>query len=297
MGSGDMFARTIARSAFAINDDVRDVHGEAQRDGRTIVFTDGAATNNQDERFRRAGYGAYWGPAHPLNIGALLKGSNQGNNAAELQAVIAALQADPRPLEIRSDSDHVCNGANRDRHRWRETGWRPKKLATAEICNADRWRQLDEIIQNRGEGRDLIVRVKGHTRQDQGAGSWMTPFFLEERMRDLQQASRNWRQLEQSSLWGASARSMFLAARKLRELQRILAKSPARKMEDEEEFLAFLDSWANPPSLGMTDDYKVMGDDFPHKNPGALRMEVRDGNYRIAHQSKYTIWAQHPSRF
>eukprot|EP00662_Eupelagonemidae_sp_cell21_P057691 gene57691-biopygen85628 len=157
-------------------DDARDARGEVQRDGRTIVFTDGAATNNQDERFRRAGYGAYWGPAHPLNIGALLKGSNQGNNAAELQAVIAALLADPRPLEIRTDSDHVYTGANRDRHRWRENDWRPKKLATAEICNVDRWRQLDEIIQDRGEGRDLIVWVKGHTRQEQVESREVTPF-------------------------------------------------------------------------------------------------------------------------
>eukprot|EP00662_Eupelagonemidae_sp_cell21_P014771 gene14771-biopygen88029 len=149
--------------ASPISDAARDGRGEAHWENRVIVFTDGAASNNQDSRFRRAGYGAYWGPAHDLNIGAPLRGDDQGNNAAELQAVVAALEADPRPLQIRTDSDHVSEGVRRHRHRWRQNGWRPRVLASAEICNVDRWRRLDELLRSRGEGRDVIVWVKGHT--------------------------------------------------------------------------------------------------------------------------------------
>ena len=35
---------------------------------RVVVFTDGACRNNQDARFRRAGYGVFWADGHPLNI-------------------------------------------------------------------------------------------------------------------------------------------------------------------------------------------------------------------------------------
>eukprot|EP00973_Karenia_brevis_P067859 9440995-Karenia_brevis.AAC.1 len=83
---------------------------ELMKEGRTVVFTDGACTNNQDDRFRRAGYGAYWADASPLNVSKPLHGWVQTNQRAELQAVLAVLLADKRSLEIRSDSQYVVNG-------------------------------------------------------------------------------------------------------------------------------------------------------------------------------------------
>eukprot|EP00664_Eupelagonemidae_sp_cell27_P009705 gene9705-3360_t len=157
-------------------DACRDARGEARANHRVIVFTDGAATNNQDARFRRAGSGAYWGPRHPLNSGKPLAGPDQGDNAAELQAVIDALEADPRPLQIRSDSAHVRDGWKQYRHRWRATGWRPRVLSTAEIRNAERWQRLDQLLRSRGEGHDEVTWVKGHTTPAQVAAGEVTPF-------------------------------------------------------------------------------------------------------------------------
>ena len=38
------------------------------QDGRIIVFTDGACRNNQDDRFRRAGAGAFYGRNSPYKV-------------------------------------------------------------------------------------------------------------------------------------------------------------------------------------------------------------------------------------
>jgi ribonuclease HI len=93
-----------------------------------------------------------------------------------MQAVIAALERDSRPLEVRTDSAHVRDGVYTHRHRWRQLGWRPRVLSTAEIRNADRWRRLDELIRTRGEGYDKVIWVKGHTSQAQVDAKEATPF-------------------------------------------------------------------------------------------------------------------------
>eukprot|EP00973_Karenia_brevis_P032062 4423806-Karenia_brevis.AAC.1 len=74
------------------------------KDGRVVVFTDGACQCNQFRYLRRAGAGAYWGKSHPLNLSEAVAGDQQTNNRAELLAVLRAVQLDNRPLEIRTDS-------------------------------------------------------------------------------------------------------------------------------------------------------------------------------------------------
>jgi len=78
-----------------------------------IVYTDGACKNNQDHRFRRAGYGIYYGSESCLNFSSYLPGLQQSNQRAELFAVLVACLRDPRPLDIRSDSAYVCDGVQR----------------------------------------------------------------------------------------------------------------------------------------------------------------------------------------
>eukprot|EP00660_Eupelagonema_oceanica_P017647 gene17646-8820_t len=75
-----------------------------------VVFTDGACTDNQDGRFRRAGYGVFWGFRHPGNVAAALEGDQQTNNAAELMAVIVAIERGPARVEVRTDSQYVYDG-------------------------------------------------------------------------------------------------------------------------------------------------------------------------------------------
>ena len=80
-------------------------HSESQ-----VIWTDGACVNNQDARLRRAGSGIYYGPDDRLNWSGMLPGLAQSNQRAELFAVVVACLRDPRPLDVRSDSEWVCNG-------------------------------------------------------------------------------------------------------------------------------------------------------------------------------------------
>lgn len=120
---------------------------------RVVVFTDGACSHNQDARFRRAGYGAYWADGHDLNEHAALQGWAQTNNRAELMAVIAVLQRDPRPVEIRTDSKYVINGFR--------SCLAPSSPGTH---NADLWDLLSGELRKRPCGSVRLVKVKGHAK-------------------------------------------------------------------------------------------------------------------------------------
>eukprot|EP00973_Karenia_brevis_P031867 4397091-Karenia_brevis.AAC.1 len=69
-----------------------------------MVFTDGACSNNQDARFRRAGVGVYWNDNHALNCSIPLPGDVQTNQRAELYAVILVLEGSAGRVHVRSDS-------------------------------------------------------------------------------------------------------------------------------------------------------------------------------------------------
>ena len=75
-----------------------------------VLWTDGACSNNQDFRLRRAGSGIFYGDACVENLGVPLPGPVQTNQRAELFAVVLACLRDPRSLDIRSDSKYVCDG-------------------------------------------------------------------------------------------------------------------------------------------------------------------------------------------
>ena len=42
--------------------------------GKQVIWTDGACQNNQDHRFRRAGCGIFYGPAHHMTFSVILPG-------------------------------------------------------------------------------------------------------------------------------------------------------------------------------------------------------------------------------
>ena len=113
---------------------------EARHNSRVIVYTDGASRDNQHRAIRRAGVGVFWATNHPFNIAETLKGASQTNNRAELTAVIRALEFDPRPLEIRTDSQYVFKGCTCFLGARHAAGWRTKGR---EISNVDLWQQVD----------------------------------------------------------------------------------------------------------------------------------------------------------
>ena len=116
------------------------------------IWTDGASAHNQDIRFRRAGSGIYYGPAHVMNWSGMLPGLAQSNQRAELFAVLVACLRDPRTLDIRSDSEWVCRGFHTWRT-WAPGGWQGD--------HADLWDML--VCELLSRDCDVSVSwVKGH---------------------------------------------------------------------------------------------------------------------------------------
>ena len=117
-----------------------------------VLWTDGASAHNQDSRFRRAGSGIWYGIEHALNWSGMLPGLAQSNQRAELFAVVVACVRDPRPLDIRSDSEWVCKGFH-DWRTWASVGWRGE--------HADLWDLLAKELCDRA-GDVTVSWVKGH---------------------------------------------------------------------------------------------------------------------------------------
>lgn len=135
-------------------------YGETIVNGRIVVYTDGAAQNNQNKYDRKAGCGAFWALDHPFNVSEIVQGPEQTNNRAELLAVLRALQLDIRPLDIRSDSKYVVDGATKHLQRWAGTGWKTNRKARS-ISNADLWKMVHAQLTSRTN--DVIfTKVKGH---------------------------------------------------------------------------------------------------------------------------------------
>lgn len=119
-----------------------------------VLWTDGACKNNQDQRFRRAGSGIFYANSHPLNYSCLLPGLAQSNQRAELFAVLLACLRDPRPLDIRTDSEYVQKGVALWRS-WHGSGW------AGEHC--DLWGLLAAELNSRANPVS-VSWVKGHAK-------------------------------------------------------------------------------------------------------------------------------------
>ena len=134
-------------------------YGETIVDGRVVVYTDGACQNNQFKAIRCAGVGGHWAENHPFNFGEALGDGEQTNNRAELTAVVKVLKLELRPLDVRTDSKYVIDGATKHRFQWRRAGWVSRRR---QIANAELWVELDDILESRPAGDVLFTKVKAH---------------------------------------------------------------------------------------------------------------------------------------
>ena len=117
-------------------------------EGKVVVYTDGACTNNQNCRFRRAGVGIFWCNEDDRNVSLPLPGYLQTNQRAELYAVKAVLEQCHGKLDIRTDSQYVFDGCVHHRHAWRELGFN--------VDNTD-WQVVDRLLLLRPEGGETCV--------------------------------------------------------------------------------------------------------------------------------------------
>ena len=79
----------------------------------------------------------------------------QSNQRAELLAVVVACMRDPRPLDIRTDSEYVCNGFDA-LSSWKESGWKGD--------HADLWNLLASALHSR-VSEVCVSWVKGHAKR------------------------------------------------------------------------------------------------------------------------------------
>ena len=131
---------------------------ETTHENRVVCWTDGACSNNQFRHLRRAGCGVFFGAGHPSNMSYPLLGVEQTNQRAELHAVIAVLEIEKRPVEIRSDSKYVCDGFLAFQQNLR------CEHLTGD--NADLWAILASLVTSRDQGTVVLAKVKGHAKEE-----------------------------------------------------------------------------------------------------------------------------------
>ena len=136
--------------------DIQETEAEGLKDGKTIIYTDGACINNPGP----GGYGVV------IKNGKKPKELSGGyrmttNNRMELMACIVGLSALKNPSSsviLFSDSKYVVDGISQGwAKRWQSNGWMRNKTEPA--INPDLWEQLLELC----DKRDVrFLWVKGH---------------------------------------------------------------------------------------------------------------------------------------
>ena len=132
-----------------------------------IIWTDGACSHNQDDRFRRAGSGIFYGCSHALNWCGILPGLAQSNQREELFAVLVACSHDPHPLDTRPDSEWVCKGVH-SCLLWVHGGWPGEHadlwdLLAGELCSRS---SVVTVTWVKGHAKDIDVARGRTTRED-----------------------------------------------------------------------------------------------------------------------------------
>jgi len=130
--------------------------------GYTIVYTDGACSNN-GRVDSRAGVGVWWGDGSTHNIGEPVKGDRHTNNTAEIQAATFAIcQArglGVRKLNIHTDSQFLINCMTKWIQNWKRNNW--MTASKQPVKNKEDLETL-EIEMNKGGVAVKWTHVAGH---------------------------------------------------------------------------------------------------------------------------------------
>lgn len=118
------------------------------------LFTDGACKG----KTKKGGYAAYLPHRETVICGTE---NNTTNNKMELQAVISglkAIEAHIERIEVYTDSQYVCNGANKWMNNWKRNGWKTRE--GEDVKNKELWIELQNEISQRKKVK--FNWVKGH---------------------------------------------------------------------------------------------------------------------------------------
>lgn len=124
-----------------------------------IIFTDGSTLNNQNKKYRKGGYGVFFGDNDKRNISKKLVGSKITNQVAELTACIEAIKVADKTknIIIYTDSMYIVNSINKWCKGWEKNNWINSK--NKEIENKEIMIQLYELSK---EYNINIKHVKAH---------------------------------------------------------------------------------------------------------------------------------------
>ena len=125
-----------------------------------VVYTDGSCTSN-GQAGARAGVGVHW-PCGTYPDQSYRLAGHPTNQRAELAAVYTALRqtaADPRTLEVRTDSKYVINILTDWMRGWKRNGWTTS--SGGDVQNRDLIEALDDALQTRA-GHVVYTHVRGH---------------------------------------------------------------------------------------------------------------------------------------
>ncbi|XP_054258155.1 ribonuclease H1-like [Macrosteles quadrilineatus] len=129
-------------------------------DGFTVVYTDGACSNN-GKRGAKAGIGIWFNHEHPFNVAAPVQG-NATNNNAEIQAATRAIHqaalAGIKRLNIHTDSQFMISCMTDWIKKWRKNNWMTS--TGGPVKNKEQLVLLDKAI----NGMDAVkwTHVRGH---------------------------------------------------------------------------------------------------------------------------------------
>ena len=128
------------------------------------VYTDGACFNN-GKLNARSGSGIWFGPTDNRNRAIKVPGETQSNQAGEIVAIIAAIDATHpfQPLEILSDSKYAIYGLTTHLGTWEDRGW-------IGIKNAPLFRKAAHLLRCR-TAPTTFRWVKGHDGNEGNEGS------------------------------------------------------------------------------------------------------------------------------
>ena len=130
------------------------------------VHTDGGDLfPSGDARLHRGGSAGFWEPQHPRNAEWVLGGPAQSISRAEVAAVLGVLRSEPRPVELRPDSEVTEMGL-----RALLEGCPPDPNA----ANFDFWEQIAEELAMRGEGDVETRRAPSHLTAEEAAARGYT---------------------------------------------------------------------------------------------------------------------------
>ncbi|CAI5441993.1 unnamed protein product [Caenorhabditis angaria] len=156
--SGRPAKRSISKNDDSLRE-VEEKRAKIDQTDFTIVYTDGACSNNGREN-AKAGWGVYWGDDNLDNSYGPVYGeptNNRGELIAVEKALETAIKRGIKKVLVKTDSNLLIQSLDKWILGWRKKGW--KTADGKPVKNRDLLEKIDKL---RGELEVQFEHVRGH---------------------------------------------------------------------------------------------------------------------------------------